>query len=160
MTYLLDSNIFIQSRKNLPMDIWNTFWHKIIELAQEGFIFTITKVKEEIERGNDDLSIWMKTNLPNDFFIAEDATILITYAETQNWVDSQEHFTENAKRTYASVADAFLVATAKAKNMKLVTFEKSNLQSKKRVLIPDACNGIGAQCCDLNTMFRELGVVL
>ena len=68
------------------------------------------------------------------------------------------NFSPAAISGYADVADSYLVATAAAKNMTLVTYEKSNPMSKKRIKIPDACNGIGAKWCDLNTALRELGV--
>ena len=61
---------------------------------------------------------------------------------------------------YNSVADSYLVATAAAKNMVLVTYEKSNPQRRNRVMIPDACKAIGVRSCDLNTALRELGVLI
>jgi hypothetical protein len=47
--YLLDTNIFIQAhRVSYPFDIFNSFWEKIIELAERGNIISIDKVKMEI----------------------------------------------------------------------------------------------------------------
>ena len=46
-------------------------------------------------------------------------------------------------KDYADVADSYLVATAAAKDMVLVTFEKSNANRRNRVMIPDACDAIG-----------------
>jgi len=160
MKYLLDSNIFIQSRKELPMDVWVSFWQRLKELAQDGKIFTSTKVKEEVDKGFDELPEWLKVNVPKSFYLSVDAEVLHEYTETQNWAARQGRFTSTALMNFADVADAYIVATAKAKNLKLVTFEKSNPDSKKRVMIPDACDGIGAQYCDLNTMLRELHVTI
>lgn len=42
----------------------------------------------------------------------------------------------------------------------LVTYEKSNPNSKARVLIPDACEAVGANYCDLNAVLRGMGVVI
>lgn len=62
---------------------------------------------------------------------------------------------------FATVADAYLAATAAAKkNMTLVTYEKSNPNSKARVLIPDACDAVGANYCDLNAVLCGMGVVI
>lgn len=44
--------------------------------------------------------------------------------------------------------------------MTLVTFEKSEPQRKNRVKIPDACVAVGAECCDLNTMLRTIGITI
>lgn len=142
------------------MDIWVTFWQRLKDLANAGMIFTSVKVKEEIDKGFDELPEWLKLNVPKSFYLEVDADVLPEYRATQNWAARQNRFTPIALADFAQVADAYLVATAKAKNLKLVTFEKSNPDSKKRVMIPDACDGIGAQYCDLNTMFRELHVTI
>lgn len=155
MKYLLDSNIFIQSRKQLPMDVWVTFWQRMAELAQNGDVVSCSKVKDEIE--NDDVNDWVKANAPKGFFLPMDAEIMVAYAEVQNWANSQL-FTDSAKAEFATVADAYLIATAKAKGLTVVTYEKSNPQRRSRVMIPDACAAIGARCCELNDVLRELGV--
>ena len=73
------------------------------------------------------------------------------------WADIHKR---NGKRrnTFANVADAYLVATAAAKQMTLVTYEASSPFSKKRVMIPDACNALGVRYCDLNTVLKEMGI--
>ena len=47
MEYLFDTNIFVDSKKNLPMDVWPTFWTKMVELINSGNIHSIDKVKEK-----------------------------------------------------------------------------------------------------------------
>lgn len=81
------------------------------------------------------------------------------YGEVQTWAGTKS-FTQTARNVFATVADAYLVATAAAKNMTLVTYEKSNPNSKARVLIPDACETVGANYCDLNAVLRGMGVVI
>lgn len=157
MEYLLDSNIFIQSRKQLPMDVWVTFWQRMAELAQDGRIVSCEKVKDEID--NDDVYDWVKENAPKGFFKPLDAQTMVSYAEVQQWASGQP-FTETAKSDFATVADGFLIAMAKAKGMTVVTLEKSNPLRKSRVMIPDACAAIGARCLDLNDALRELGVTI
>jgi predicted nucleic acid-binding protein len=160
MEYLFDTNIFITSKNQLPVDVWPTFWHRMTELIRGGRIFTSTKVKEEIERGKDELTDWMKHHAMKGFYIPLDVDILAQYAATQNWARGNAIFNLSALQTYADVADAYLVATAAAKNMVLVTYEKSNPTSKRRVMIPDACQALGVRCCDLNSALRELGVTI
>ena len=79
------------------------------------------------------------------------------YAHTIAWAVSNPVFTEAARREYASVADAYLVATAAAKSHTLVTFEKSNPLCQRRVLIPDACIAAGVAFCTPIEMLRALG---
>lgn len=57
MEYLFDTNIFVESKKNLPMDIWPTFWTRMIGLIKSGNIHSIDKVKDEIIRAEMNLQI-------------------------------------------------------------------------------------------------------
>ena len=143
------------------MDVWPTFWAKMVELINSRIIYSIDKVKEEINRGGDELTDWIHNNSPHGFFLTQDSEVLFKLADTIKWAqDNSEHYTPSAISTYVNVADSYLVATAAAKNMTLVTFEKSNPQRRNRIMIPDACNAIGVRCCDLNTTLRELGIFI
>ncbi len=160
MKYLFDTNIFIASKNLLPSDVWPTFWQRIAELIRDRKIYSSIKVKEEIEKGKDELTIWMKNNSSDDFYIELDQDIMQKYIATQNWATNSKKFKPTALQTFADVADAYIVATASAKDMTLVTYEKSNPMSTKRVMIPDACQALNVQCCDLNKALRELGVTI
>jgi predicted nucleic acid-binding protein len=157
MKYLFDTNIFIRSKNEMPMDIWPTFWNTMTEMIISGKVFISVKVKEEIEKGKDELTEWIKTSAPKSCYIPIDGDVTEKYVETQRWAASQP-FNEPAKLVFAEVADAFIVATAAAKDMTLVTYEKSDPFSRKRVMIPDACRAIGANSCDLNAALREMGI--
>ncbi len=159
MAYLLDTNIFIESRKNLPMDVWTTFWNKLSELAMSGQVVSSIKVKDEIAKGYDELSAWVKGHVPSSFFLPIDSQDMEVFAQLQNWAMGKD-FTDTAKNEFATNADAYIISTACAKQMTLVTFEKSNPQRKNRVMIPDACAAIGAACCDLNAMLRSMDITI
>lgn len=159
MAYLFDTNIFIESRKNLPMDVWPTFWTKMVEMINSGNVFSTENVKEEICHGNDELTDWIRNNAPKNFFLPVDANIMAKYSDTLSWAQNNPiGFTSAALTGFAQVADAYLVAAAAATNMTLVTYERSEPFRRNRVKIPDACNGIGVRCCDLNTALKELGI--
>ena len=145
MEYLFDTNIFVESKKNLPMDIWPTFWTKMTSLINSGNIHSIDKVKDEIDKGGDELTNWIHENAPRGFFLKQDASVMAKMAETIAWVQNNP---------------VGFSQTAAAKDMVLVTYEKSNPQRRNRVMIPDACNAIGVRSCDLNTALRELGVLI
>lgn len=158
MSYLLDTNIFIRSKNEMPMDIFQGFWQRLATLACEGIIFSSVKVKEEIDRGNDELKQWCDDQLPKEFFLPFDA--YSEYARLMTWANDSRLFTAPAKQEFATVADAFLVATAASRGMKVVTFETSDPNCKKRVKIPDACIALGVSYCSLNDLLHELSVVI
>ncbi len=159
MTYLFDTNIFIRSKNEMPMDIWPTFWAKVAGLIQSGKIFSVANVKVEIDKGKDELTTWIKNNAPKGFFIDVDSGVMGEYRKIQQWASSK-NFSPSAKQEFAKVADAYLVATASAKGMSLVTYETSDPNCKKRVKIPDACVALGVRYCDMNTVFKELHVTI
>ena len=158
MAYIFDTNIFIRSKNEMPMDIWPTFWAKFKEMVNSGQIFTSVMVKDEIDKGKDELTEWVKNNAPKSFFLSLDADVMSHYTATQNWARSNPLYNQQALNTFANVADAYLVATAAAKQMTLVTYEASSPFSKKRVMIPDVCNALGVRYCDLNTVLKEMGI--
>lgn len=144
----------------MPIDLWPTFWMRVADLIRNGQVFSSIKVKEEIERGNDELTEWMRNNAPRSFYYPLDSDVLKMYANAQEWVASNSIFLPVARNDFATVADAYLIATAAAKHLTLVTYEKSNLQSRKRVMIPNVCDALNVRYCDLNTVFRELGITI
>lgn len=158
MSYLLDTNIFIRSKNELPIDIFQGFWLRLAELARAGKIFSSVKVKEEIDRGNDELKQWCDEHLPKEFFLPFEAHA--EYARLMTWANDNPVFTVPAKHEFATVADAYLVSTAASKGMKVVTFETSDPLCKKRVKIPDACIALGVEYCSLNDVLYALNVVV
>ncbi len=161
MSYLFDTNIFVESKKNTPMDVWPSLWSTMASMINSGIIFSIDMVKEEIERGGDELTTWIKLNAPKGFFLTPDTAVISKLSETISWAQHcPVGYTQSAIEEYAEVADSSLVATAAAKNMVVVTFEKSNPQRRNRIMIPDACNAIGVRCCNLNSALRELGITI
>ena len=96
----------------------------------------------------------------DSFYYAIDDKVLAKYTDTQIWAQTNPVFTENARQEFATVADAYLVATAAAKGLTLITYETSDPNCKRRVKIPDVCNAIGVRFCDLNTALREMNITI
>jgi hypothetical protein len=62
--YVLDSNVFIEaSRRYYAFDLVSSFWHTLIDQAENGRVLSIDRVRAEIEKGKDELADWAK----NDF---------------------------------------------------------------------------------------------
>lgn len=160
--YVVDSNFFIQAhRASYPLDIATSFWNKVLQLAEDGKIVSIDKVKHEIFKNEDDLKKWCEINLPENFF-KDTSTVLPQYSQVARWAASQgEHYLPNALAEFldADEADAWLVAYAlvnPAENI-IVTHEISEPNRKNKVKIPDACISNGVRYCNTIEMFRQLG---
>lgn len=160
--YVLDSNFFIQAhRVNYPLDVASSFWSKVEQLANQGKIISIDKVKNELFNKNDDLESWCKDNLPNDFF-KDTSNTMLEYGRVTTWAISRSgNYLPNALNEFlnADEADAFLVAYALADptNRVVVTQEISEPCRQNKVKIPDACIALNVKYVNTIDMFRQLG---
>lgn len=161
MIYLLDTNIFVETKKRFaPINIGLSFWKKIKELADAGFIASIDKVKEEINVKGDDLSIWITKELPRGFFRNSSIVdVAFRYADLMNWADNGT-YTQAAKDEFArgTIADSFLIAFAATDpaNITIVTDENSEPLRRNKVKIPDAAKTLNVRCIKLVDFFKEL----
>lgn len=160
MTYLLDTNIFITAKNELPMDVYPSFWQALSQLAANGSFKSIKKVEDEIRKGKDELVDWIDNNLPKDFFITENAETLVALSTVSQWATMSRVYTQAAKVEFVSVADSWIIAEALSQSVTVITHEAPDPLCKKRVKIPDVCNAVGVKFCNLNTAFRNLGVTI
>ena len=153
MPYLLDANVFIQA-KNLHygFDFCPAFWDWLIEKNGENAVFSIEKVGDEIDAGDDDLSAWAK-EYGNNFFLKTDAAVVPALGKVSTWAMAQD-YEQAAVNTFLQAADYYLIAHALALNYTVITHEiKSN--SKKRIKIPDVCVGMDIKFMSPYTMLRH-----
>lgn len=160
MIYLLDTNIFITAKNELPMDVYPSFWQALSQLAANGSFRSIKKVEDEIRKGKDELVDWIDNYIPKDFFIAENANTLSALSTVAQWATMNRVYSPAAKVEFASVADSWIIAEALSQSVTIITLETPDPFCKKRVKIPDVCNGVGVKFCDLNAAFRKLGVTI
>jgi hypothetical protein len=144
--FLIDSNVFIQAKNfHYRFGFCQGFWQWLTEAHHAGLIFSIDKVRQELNDGdkNDPVRLWVD-DLPESFFIADthDIAVMQAYRQVMQWNVSNNHYRQQAKDEFARFdkADAFLIAAAKAHGFIVVTHEASKPESKRRVLIPDAGN--------------------
>ncbi len=160
--YVLDSNFFIEAHRNhYPLDVAIGFWNKVRQLAKEGRIISIDKVKKELYDKNDALEDWCRHNLPKDFF-KDTSVVMDAYAQVTAWAVSKSgHYLQQALNEFlnADEADAFLVAYCLADplNRFVVTQEISEPNRKNKVKIPDACLALNVPFVNMIGMFRQLG---
>ena len=104
MAYIFDTNIFIRSKNEMPMDIWPTFWERFREMVNSGEIFTSVTVKDEIDKGKDELTEWLKQNAPKSFYLSLDSDVMVQYTIVQNWAKSNPVYTQAAFLLYIRYA--------------------------------------------------------
>lgn len=160
--YVVDSNFFIQAhRATYPLDVATGFWNKIKQLAENGTIISIDKVKAELYSNSDELKQWCEDNLPDDFF-KDSSECMEEYGEVSAWAISKaDHYLANALNEFldADEADAFLISysLSDAENRILVTQEVSRPEQKNRIKIPEPSIALGVNYLNTIEMFRELG---
>jgi hypothetical protein len=152
MTYLLDANVFIQA-KNLHygFDFCPAFWNWMIEKNEAGQVFSIDKVANEIDAGEDELSIWSKQN--NSLFLQTDGRIAAQFGIVGEWAMGQ-NYEPVAVNTFLQVADYYLIAHALADGHTVVTHELPG-NSVKRIKIPNVCAGLTLRCITPYEMLRR-----
>lgn len=158
--FLLDANVFINaSRLYYSPDIAPTFWQWLAAEHIKGNIGSIVRVRQEIDDGTaGPLKTWA-AGLPASFWLSPDSHAPSSMAQLAAWTtDPARQYTQAARAEFLSVADYFLVAQAHAGGHKVITFELPAPQSKKRVLIPDACSAMNVPYREPFGLYRQLGL--
>lgn len=166
--YIMDSNIYITSyRLNYPFDLFPSYWDKLITFADNHLINMNKHVFEEIahesrEEEKDNLQLWLENDFSaREFDITND--IVGVWQEVLQYIYHSPIYNQRAFDSWAntSVADPWIVATAKVHNLTVVTLEteETNLNSgspTKKVKIPEVCKAFGVECGTLQKMLRDL----
>lgn len=153
MAYLLDANVFIQA-KNLHygLDFCPAFWDWLIHQNQDGRVFSIERVGDEIAAGDDELAEWAEQR-NKEFFLAPDDAVAASFGTVSQWANSQ-NYEPAAVSTFLQVADYYLVAHALARGHTIITHEVPAASTKK-IKIPNACIGLKVKCMTPYEMLRR-----
>jgi len=143
VTYLLDANVFIQA-KNLHygFDFCPAFWRWLEQAHDDGRVFSIERVEDEIAGGADDLAEWV-AHRPAGFFLSPDAAVVPSLHAVSEWANGGG-YEPAALATFLQIADFYLIAHAHAHGHIVVTHEVAS-HSTKRIKIPDACIALGVR---------------
>ena len=144
MAYLLDADVFISAKRDhYRMNVCPGFWDWIAAANRAAILYSIKAVREDLMRGSDLLASWARQQ-PKTFFLAPDAHVTTALKTVTNWVNSQD-YTPAAISEFFGVADYWLVGHALATGYTVITHEVSAPTSKKRIKVPDVCNGVGVK---------------
>lgn len=153
MAYLLDANVFIQAKnRHYGMDFCPAFWNWLIQANQTRTVFSIEKVGDELDIGDDDLTAWA-TNRGADFFLRPDSALLRALPRVSQWV-TEQGYEPPAVATFLEAADYYLIAHALAHEHVVVTHEVA-ANTTKKVKIPNVCIGLEIKCMTPFQMLRK-----
>ncbi|WP_147198562.1 DUF4411 family protein [Pantoea sp. CCBC3-3-1] len=160
MTYIIDSNIFIQAQNEYYcMDICPGFWDFLSERFYSGELLSIKNVYDEIAHRDDPIYDWVKDR--KIFFSAvDDEATQRNFADIAKYVQTEYGSRKKDNHNIApflSVADPWLIAKAKSLSATIVTHEVRAKGSPKPK-IPDICDHFGVSFIRTNELLRSLQI--
>lgn len=159
--YVLDANVFIEAaRRYYAFDLVPKFWDSLVDQGKNGRILSIDRVKQELERGKDQLTTWAKERFSHAFVSTDDQDVIRAFAEVMAWVQAQSQFLDAAKADFANGADGWLVAYARVKRCVVVTHEVPAPDARRKIPLPNVCQAFNVPFVDTFAMLRALGVRL
>ncbi|HRX58735.1 MAG TPA: DUF4411 family protein [Eubacteriales bacterium] len=166
--FLIDSNALMTPYKNYyPFDIAPCFWDQIGENVESGRIAVLDVVKAEVEKGDDNLSKWIKDLSIAQYIDHRQKSILAHYSEILTYIQTCGFYTAHALREWANAgeADPWLIAAAIETGYTIVTFESSagvlSMKNPSRYCkIPDVSDAFKVKYDNLFTMMRKLSISL
>ena len=160
--FVLDANAFIQPhRRFYPFEVCPGYWQALKWHHKQSGVCSIDRVYEELERGEDKLFDWVKDNLPKTFFASTaDLEVVTWYRKIAEWVNAEPQFFPRAREEFASGADGWLVAFAKARSGVVVTLEEFDPNIHTGVPIPNLCKAFDVDYITPFEMLARLDVKL
>jgi predicted nucleic acid-binding protein len=157
--YLVDANVLIDAKNRYyAFDIAPGFWAWLERAHSAGQVCSIEAVRDELADGNDELAEWARAN--GAFFRAIDQTTTTHFPALTSWATSRPYTQAALAEFTGNDADYQLIAYARAHDHTLVTHERSNLDSRRRVMIPDACTAMGVTSLGPFEIMRRTGATL
>jgi len=159
--FVLDANIFVEAYKRYySFDIAPVFWNALKRKAEENLLISIDRIYAEIDKYGDDdeLKRWAKNEFRAYFVSTDSEEVFAAYSEIMDWVVNQPQYYESAKSEFASVADSWLLAYAKAYNYTVVTHEEYKPEAKRKIFIPNVCRAFNIPYINTFEMLRRLNI--
>lgn len=160
MPYCLDTNTFIEAKNRYyGLDFCPAYWDWLDKEASTGQLLCVKPIFDEIVEGKDELAEWIKARKDDQWLCEVDAQeVQASYRVVVAYVESRRaHYTDAAIAKFMSGGDPWLIAYCLAKAHTLVTHERSEPNSKKKVKIPDICNALGVTWISGFEALRQLG---
>ncbi|WP_374666117.1 DUF4411 family protein [Ramlibacter sp.] len=152
MSYLLDANVFMSANnQHYGLDFCPAFWDWLVHNGNAGVVFSIDKVADEIEAGQDDVSDWASKQ-GQYLFRRTPASLAPQFTQVSTWAAGQQ-YTPAAVNQFLQAADFYSIAHALAGQHVVVTHEVV-ANSPARIKIPNVCLGLGVRFMQPHQMLR------
>lgn len=166
--FLIDANTLISPYKNFyPFDFAPSFWEQLSLKMGLNSVAILDMAKDEVIKGTDELSIWIKKIPDLQICRHEDSEIIAVYAQVLSFLQTSPYYSDKALREWSKeeIADPWLIAAAAVHGYTIITFEQSAgpLSHKSpcgRAKIPDVGNAFGVRCENLYYFMREMSFKL
>ena len=161
--FLLDSNVLMTAARHYyAFDIAPCFWTSLSQQAGNGELRSIDRVRDEINRGDDELVLWINQSFLNYFFETDSSDVLQKYTEIMAWSQGQNRYSSAVKTDFARFdhADPWLVAYALVHRCIIVTLESANPATRKKIPIPIICEAFGVRWLNTFDMLRHAQIQL
>lgn len=156
MSYLLDANTFIEAKNRYyGMEICPGYWEWIIDKNKSHALCSIDMIRNELEKGNDNLAAWAKEH-KHLFHSCEDLATQQAYGQVANYATPIQDLKPGALNEFLSVADSWLIAKAMATSATIVTHEQHNPNAKRKILIPNICHHFNIRWMDTFELLSDL----
>ena len=154
--YCLDANVFIEA-KNGPygFDIVPGFWDWIDDMVEQGIVYSVRPVYDEITVSKDDLAQWVKDRRDSGLFVLPSAAVQANLTSIADYIVATcepQH-----AETFVSGADAWVIAQALTDQSLVVTRESLAGPGAKRPKIPNVCVHHNAAYVNTYDMLRQQG---
>lgn len=158
--YLLDADTFMTAHRNhYRFSFCPAYWQALLEHFGNGKVSSIIPVRNELLKGKDVLSDWVRDEVPEEFFHpTTDSKVTQTYSTIFKWVVTLAHLQSAVPAKFASGADGWLVAFAKVHRLSVCSYEVSSPESKANIKLPDVAKQFGVTCLKPQEMLEHLGV--
>ncbi len=123
VSFWLDANVFIAPFKQgfYDFDVAPSFWDLLVQRASDGQLASVSRVYDELARGEDPLAHWVRRQGHTPLFLDPDEEVQQALGRVATYVTRRYNTPQVVE--FLAGADPWLIAHAIAKGGKVVTFE-------------------------------------
>lgn len=155
--YIIDTSSLVELNKHNPMDVYQSVWHRIEQLINNGRLLAPKEVFHEISRIDDQLNTWSKNR--GKLFVEPTQKQIALVKEILKKYPSLIDIDRQYDADPWVIAMTIELATSPQKT--LMTIKRIVITEEKirgnRVRIPFVCNDYKIESLDIIGMFREEG---